>query len=71
MSPNGSTGWVDACTFPWDTNSVSVEIRNGHQVLINEIATNTPDVKIDQLTILPGGELKIENTAELKPYQIY
>lgn len=64
-SPTGTGSWIDACTFPWDTNSLSVVIRNGHQILISEISANTPDVRIDQLKILSGGELKIENTAEL------
>lgn len=65
MSSTGSDPWLDACTFPWDTNSVFVEIRNGHYIDIVEVSTNTPDVRIDQLRILAGGQLKIESTAEL------
>jgi|GEM_PF-5988706 len=66
MSPDGTPGsWVDACTFPWDTNSVSVTILNEHQITIVEIAANTPDVQIDQLAIDSGGILQIEPNAEL------
>lgn len=63
-SPTGTGSWINACTFPWDSNSVSVEILNGHTIdIINDVST--PDVQIDQLRILTGGQLKIAPTAEL------
>lgn len=66
MSPTGLPGtWIDACTFPWDTNSVSVVIREGHTVVVNEIAANEPDVSIDQLIINEGATLNLTSTAEL------
>jgi hypothetical protein len=64
-SPNGSDSWSPACTFPWDSNSVSVEIMNGHQVKITDNILISPDVKIDELKILTGGQLKIETKARL------
>ncbi|MCO5234027.1 MAG: GEVED domain-containing protein [Chitinophagales bacterium] len=67
MSPTGLVGtWHDACTFPWDTNSVSVVIRSGDTVNISGVIANLPDVRIDQLMIENLGMLQIESSAELE-----
>ncbi len=66
MSPNGLPGtWVDACTYPWDTNSVSVTILNTHHINVIEVSAVTPDVQIDQLIIDEGGTLELEPNAEI------
>ncbi len=67
VSPTGGVGtWSNACTFPWDTNSVAVQIMNSHTVTIPEVSSNTPDVLIYGLTIEEGGTLEIESTAEFQ-----
>lgn len=65
MSPDGLTGWKNACTYPWDSNSVSVKILATHQINIIEVASITPDVQIDQLVIDEGGILELEPNAEI------
>lgn len=65
MSPDGLTGWKNACTFPWDSNSVSVKILATHHINIIEVASITPDVQIDQLVIDEGGILELEPNAEI------
>ncbi|MCO5231481.1 MAG: GEVED domain-containing protein [Chitinophagales bacterium] len=67
MSPTGASGsWHDACTYPWDSNSVSVLIQSPHTINIIGVITNDPDVRIDQLQIQYGGTLQIESSAEIE-----
>lgn len=63
MSPDG-VNWTDACTFPWDTNSVSVIILNGDSIYVTNV-TDNPDVQIDQLRIELGGFLQVASDAKL------
>lgn len=62
---NDPNSWTDACTFPWDTNLMTVEILEGHHIIVIDNPKITPDVQISSLTIQEGGTLEIEANAEL------
>ena len=65
-STTGAPGtWAQACTFPWDTNSVEVHILDGHDISIPEDGDITPDVLIGSLIIDHGGSLILDPNAEL------
>ncbi|MES2800664.1 MAG: InlB B-repeat-containing protein [Bacteroidota bacterium] len=59
MSPNGSTGWVAACTYPTATNSDGIVIQNGHTITLDLALTE------DNLTIDNGGTLILPTTIKM------